>query len=85
GKLVGTFVTCFVQLSLLLIALTVIGSLLSGQVLLIWGNNLLLVALVVAAAASTATGLGIFLAGIARTPEQSSVIAQIINFAFALV
>jgi ABC-type Na+ efflux pump permease subunit len=85
GKLVGTFVTCFFQLVVLFIALTVIGSILSGEVVQIWGNNILLVLLVIVAAALAATGLGTFLAGIARTPEQSAVIAQIINIGFAIL
>ncbi|MEO8612865.1 MAG: ABC transporter permease, partial [Chloroflexota bacterium] len=85
GKLLGTFVTCFVQLAFLLIALTVIGSILSGQVVQIWGNNLFLVVLVLLAAALASTGLGTFLAGIAKTPEQSAVIAQIVNIGFAIL
>lgn len=85
GKVVGTFITCLFQLVVLFIALTLIGSILSGQFVMIWGNNLLLLALVLVAAALAATGLGIFLAGIARTPEQSNIIAQIVNLAFALL
>ncbi len=85
GKLVGTFITCFAQLVFLFVALTVIGSLMSGEVVQIWGNNLLLVGLVIAAAALAATGLGTFLAGIARTPEQSALIAQVVNIGFAIL
>jgi ABC-type transport system involved in multi-copper enzyme maturation permease subunit len=85
GKLLGTFVTCFVQLAFLLIALTVIGSILSGQIVQIWGNNLFLVVLVLLAAALASTGLGTFLAGVAKTPEQSAVVAQIVNIGFAIL
>jgi ABC-type transport system involved in multi-copper enzyme maturation permease subunit len=85
GKLIGTFITCFTQLAFLFIALTVIGSVLSGSVVQIWGNNIPLLVLTIAAAALASTGLGTFLAGIARTPEQSAVIAQIINLGFAIL
>jgi ABC-2 type transport system permease protein len=85
GKLIGTFVTCILQLVFLFIALTVIGSILSGEVVQIWGNNLLLVGLVIVSAAIASTGLGVLMAGIAKTPEQSGVIAQVINISFAIV
>ena len=41
GKLIGTFVTCVVQVTILIIALTIVGSILAGQVEFIWGSNLL--------------------------------------------
>lgn len=85
GKLVGTFVTCFMQLVALFVFLTIVGSIMSGQVVQMWGDNLLLVVVVIAAAALMSTGLGTFLAGIARTPEQSAIIAQLINLAMAFI
>jgi len=85
GKLVGTFVTCFVQLVALFVFLTIVGSILSGQVVQIWGDNIALVVVVIAAASLMSTGLGTLLAGIARTPEQSAIIAQLINLLMAFI
>lgn len=85
GKIVGTFVSCVLQLVFLFIALTIVGSLMSGQVMFIWGNNLLLIGLVIAAAAAASTGIGIFLAGVARTPEQGAIFAQLLNIGMALL
>jgi ABC-2 type transport system permease protein len=85
GKLFGTFVMCFFQLVVLFLALTVIASLMTGQVMFIWGNNILLLLLMIIATSLMSTGLGTFLAGIAKTPEQSSVYAQLINIAFVLI
>jgi len=85
GKIVGTFVSCVLQLVFLFLALTIVGSVMSGQVVFIWGNNLLLIGLVIAAAAAASTGIGIFLAGVARTPEQGAIFAQLLNIGMALL
>jgi ABC-type Na+ efflux pump permease subunit len=85
GKLVGTFFNCVVQLTVLAIALTAVGSLMSGKLVLIWGSNLFLVAMVILSAAAAVTGLGTFLAGIAKTPEQGATIGQLLNFALAIL
>lgn len=85
GKLVGTFVTCLFQLIALAIALTIVGSILSGAVTFIWGNNLLAILLVMMAAAAAVTGLGVLMAGVAKTPEQSATYAQLLNIVLALL
>ncbi len=85
GKLVGTFVTCFVQLVALFVFLTIVGSIMSGGFVQIWGDYLGLVVVVLLAASLMATGLGTLLAGIARTPEQSAIIAQLINLVMAFI
>ncbi|MBL8165373.1 MAG: ABC transporter permease [Anaerolineae bacterium] len=85
GKLAGTFVTCLMQMIALFVFLTLVGSLLTGQLTMIWGNNLFLVAVMLIAAAIASTGLGTLLAGIARTQEQSAIFAQLINLAMALL
>lgn len=85
GKLAGTFVNCVVQLTVLCIALTLVGSIMSGKLTFIWGNNLLLMALVILAAAGAVTGLGTLMAGIARTPEQGNIASQLINLALAFL
>ncbi len=85
GKLVGTFVTCLFQLIVLAIALTIVGSILSGQVTFIWGSNLPAIFLVMVAASAAVTGLGVLMAGIAKTPEQSATYAQLVNIVLALL
>jgi ABC-type multidrug transport system permease subunit len=74
-----------VQLVALFIFLTIVGSLMSGGFVQIWGDYLGLVLVVILAASLMSTGLGTLLAGIARTPEQSAIIAQLINLAMAFL
>jgi ABC-2 type transport system permease protein len=85
GKLVGTFCTCLFQLTALAIALTLVGSILNGSFTLIWGNNFVGIGLMLIMASLAVTGLGVLMAGIAKTPEQSAVYAQLINIALALL
>lgn len=85
GKLGGTFATCVLQLIFLFIALTIVGSLLNGRFVMIWGNNLLLVLLVIMGASLAATGLGTLLAGIARTPEQGQIFGSLINIGMSVL
>lgn len=85
GKMVGTFVSCVLQLVFLFAALTLVGSLISGQLTLIWGDQVLAIALVIGAAALAATGLGTLLAGAARTPEQGQIFASVINLGLAVL
>ncbi|MFQ3568643.1 MAG: ABC transporter permease [Aggregatilineales bacterium] len=84
GRLIGTFVTCLVQLALLFIALTLISSLITGRLELIWGPNLLAVLAVGAAVAIAASGLGTLVAALVRTPEQGNVIGGVIAIMFGL-
>jgi ABC-2 type transport system permease protein len=85
GKLLGTFVTCLFQLMALAVALTIVGSILSGRLTFIWGDNLLAIFLVMVAASAAVTGLGVLMAGIAKTPEQSATYAQLLNIVLALL
>jgi ABC-2 type transport system permease protein len=85
GKLAGTFVTCILQIIFLCIALTLVGSLLSGELVFIWGDNLLSVALVIVASALAATGVGTLLTGLARTPEQAGIYASLIFVSMAVL
>ena len=39
GKLLGTFVTCIVQVTILVIALTLVGSVIAGEFQFIWGEQ----------------------------------------------
>jgi ABC-2 type transport system permease protein len=84
GKFIGTFTTCVVQVVLLMLALTVIGSLVSGQVQFIWGSNLLALALVVVSVSLAAAGLGTMVASVVTTPDQGNLIGSIISMMMGL-
>jgi len=85
GKLAGTFASAVLQLVLLFIFLTLVGSLLSGQVRLIWGDNLLAIALAIGAAALAASGLGALLTALVRTPEQGNVVGTAVILAMSVL
>ncbi len=85
GKLLGTFFQCLFQLAALGVALTFVGSLLSGKLVLIWGANLPGLLLVMMLAAAAVTGMGTLMAGIARTPEQSTISSQVLNLSLGLL
>lgn len=85
GKLMGVFVSVLFQLLALFVALTLVGSILEGKPTLIWGTNLPGVGLVMAAAALGASGLGMLLAGILRSPEQGAVFGSVVNMGMAVL
>ncbi|MCB9452477.1 MAG: ABC transporter permease [Anaerolineaceae bacterium] len=85
GKLIGVFITVLFQLLMLMIALTVVGSLIQGELALIWGSNFFLIALVLLAASLAVSGLGMLLAGLARTPEQAQTFGPVVNIALAVL
>ena len=85
GKMLGVLVNCILQLVFLFIALTIVGSILNGGFVVIWGTNYLLIGVVIIAAALAATGLGALLAGVAKTPEQGQIYGSLINIAMAVL
>lgn len=85
GKLIGVALTVVFQLLALLVALTLVGSALSGGLTLIWGQNVLLIALTLIAVAVAVSGFGMLLAGVARTPEQGQTFGSVLNIALALL
>jgi ABC-type transport system involved in multi-copper enzyme maturation permease subunit len=85
GKLVGVGATVFFQILILVIALSLIGSIMEGEALLIWGTDLLAVALILASATLAVSGFGMFMAGIARTPEQGQVLGGVMTMALAIL
>ena len=85
GKLFGTLVTAIFQLVLLMVALTLIASLVEGQLTLIWGSNILALAAIVLTLSLAVAGLGVLLTGIARTPEQVGPIGAIINIVLGIL
>jgi len=79
GKLLGVFVTVIFQLVVLLIALTLVASLIQRELTLIWGGDFLSLGLLVLAVALGVSGFGMLLAGIVRTAEQGQVVGPIAN------
>ncbi|MEZ4657195.1 MAG: ABC transporter permease [Caldilineaceae bacterium] len=70
GKLIGNLLVVAFQLSVLLLAFTVIASLVNGQPTFIYGRNVPGVAVVVLAIALFTSGLGALVVGLFKTPEQ---------------
>lgn len=85
GNLAGVFMSVLLQLATLIIALTVIGSLLQGQLDLIWGSNVGLIAALVLAVALSVAGFGMLMAAIARTPEQGQILAPLTSMAMGVL
>lgn len=85
GKLVGTFISVLAQLLLLLIVLTLVGSLLEGRLSFIWGDDLLRIALVLLAASLGVSGFALFFAGLIKSPEQSQVVGSVVNIGLAVL
>lgn len=84
GKMLGTLVACVVQVAVLLIALTLVGSLIAGELQFIWGSNLLLIALVVLLASLAAGGVGALIASVVRSTEQANIIGSVVALIFGL-
>jgi ABC-type transport system involved in multi-copper enzyme maturation permease subunit len=80
GKLAGIFLAVLFQITVLLIAMTAVASVVAREPTSIWGVDFLRILIVTLAAAFSVTGFGMFIAGIARTPEQG----QILNSVFAI-
>jgi ABC-2 type transport system permease protein len=85
GKLIGVFVAVVFQLLVLMIALSLVGSIIEGQLTLIWGSNLPAIGLVVLASALAVSGLGMLLAGVASTPEQGQLFGSVLNMFMAVL
>lgn len=82
GKLVGNLVVVIVQISALLLALTVIASIVTGTPTFIWGTNLLGLAVLLLTLALCVSGLGVLIVGLARTPDQVRLIGPLITTIF---
>lgn len=85
GKLVSTIVMVLVQLLLLLIAFTLIGSLLEGSLTFIWGRRFGLIAATLVATSAAAAAIGSIVAAVATNPEQAGTVGTVINMFMAVV
>jgi ABC-2 type transport system permease protein len=85
GKLVGVFLSVLVQLVVLIVALTAVGSLIEGHVLFIWGTDVARLALVVISVSLAVSGLGMMLAGVVKGIEQANLVASVLNIALGVL
>ena len=85
GKLVGVFVSVMFQLLILILALTVVGSLIEGRPVFIWGNDIPRLVLLLIGVAVTTSGFGMFLAGILKGIEQANIVGSVFNIALGVL
>jgi ABC-2 type transport system permease protein len=85
GKLVGTLVSVLVQLILLVLALTIVGSIIEGRLAFIWGNDVGKLSLVLLAVSLAVSGLGIFLAGVLKNIEQAGMVGSVLNIGLGVL
>jgi ABC-2 type transport system permease protein len=85
GKLLGTYLSCVVQVVVLFVALTLMSSLLNGRPEFIWGNSLPLLAGTIALAAFAACGLGALVTALSRTPDQANIVSSVIAITLGLL
>lgn len=79
GMLAGTFSVVLLQLVFLFIALTLINSLLQGEFTLIWGTNWVAIIAMLLVTSLSVSGVGIFIASLSKTAEQSSIYGSIVS------
>jgi ABC-2 type transport system permease protein len=85
GKLIGVFVSVLVQLIFLAIAFTIVGSVLEGRFVFIWGTNLVMLGLLLLAISVAVSGLGMFLAGVIKGVEQANIVGSVLNIALGVL
>ncbi len=83
GKFFGVFVSIVFQLLLLMVLLTLVGSIMQGELIFIWGDQPLKVLLLLLVASLAVAGFGMFMAAIAKTPEQGGVFGSVANMTMA--
>jgi ABC-type transport system involved in multi-copper enzyme maturation permease subunit len=81
GKILGNSLSVLLQIGFLLLALTGIASLVEGEFVWLWGGNPLLLVLLLLALTLSVSGVGVLIVGIARSREQTFIIAPLINVA----
>ena len=73
------------QILILLAALTLIASAVIGEPTLIWGGNIAVILVVTLALSLCVSGLGVFVVGLAKTPEQVVLFGPMINISLAVL
>jgi len=85
GKLLGNLAVVFLQILILMAALTLIASAVLGAPTFIWGTNIAALLAVTAALALCVSALGVFVVGLAKTPEQVQLFGPMINISLAVL
>lgn len=85
AKFGGTLVMVILQLLILMLALSAIASVGSGEPVWLWGNNIILLLLLVILTSTAVCGLGVLMSGIARTPEQVGTLGSVVNIMLGIV
>ncbi len=75
GKLGGTYINGVLQITILIVAMALLGPLI-GSKASVWGTNIPGIVLITLSAVAAATGLGTLIAGLSRTAQQSDVITN---------
>ncbi len=78
AKLLAVVANVLLQLVLLFIAFTVVGSLLEGEWVMIWGTNMLAIVALVLAMALAAGGVGTIIASVAHNAEQANIVGSVV-------
>jgi ABC-2 type transport system permease protein len=85
GKLVGVLVSVLFQLLALVVAMTIVGSLIEGQLAFIWGTDFAKLGLVLLAIGVAVSGLGMLLAGVLKGIEQANIVGSVLNIALGVL
>ncbi len=85
GKLVGVLVSVLFQLVILVLAFTLVGSLIEGRLAFIWGTDVARLAMLLLAVSVATAGLGMFLAGVIKGIEQANIIGSVLNIALGVL
>ncbi|PJF29410.1 MAG: hypothetical protein CUN52_08535 [Phototrophicales bacterium] len=78
GLVIGIFFIVLLQLVFLFVALTLINSILNGGFAFIWGTNVFAVAILLLVTSLSVSGVGILVASLAKTAEQSNIVGSVI-------
>src|SRR5690606_25692562 len=85
GKILVSNFLVFLQFSILLMTIASIASSVLGEPLIIWVDNILLLLLLTLIVGLSVAGLGVFVVGLARTPEQANIFGTLTALAMAIL
>ena len=85
GKLLGVQWIIILQILLLLIFLSIIASISNGAFTFLWGDNWLALVVLLLSVSLAVSGVGVFVVGIARTPEQATLLGTMVSMGLALL
>lgn len=85
GKLIGVFMMVLLQLVFLFVSFTLVGSMLDGEIKLIWGTNIPAIIALILLTSLSAAGVGIFIASLAKTVEQVGIVGGVVALAMGML